>query len=72
MLRSTVVIWDWRRLRDGELYDLNCRTNLIRVIISRRILVPGHVAHWERGKMRTGFWWGDLKERDHLEDLAVD
>ena len=20
----------------------------------------------------TGVWWGDLKERDHLEDLAVD
>jgi hypothetical protein len=22
--------------------------------------------------VRTGFWWGDLKERDHLEDLTVD
>ena len=22
--------------------------------------------------MRTGFWCGDLKERDHLEDLDVD
>ena len=20
----------------------------------------------------TGFWWGSLKERDHLEDLGVD
>jgi hypothetical protein len=20
----------------------------------------------------TGFWWGNLKERDHLEDLSVD
>jgi hypothetical protein len=20
----------------------------------------------------TGFWWGDLRERDHLEDLGVD
>ena len=22
--------------------------------------------------MRTGFWWGNLKERDHLEDPGVD
>ena len=22
--------------------------------------------------MRTGFMWGDLMERDHLEDLGVD
>jgi len=20
----------------------------------------------------TGFWWGNLRERDHLEDLGVD
>jgi len=22
--------------------------------------------------MYTGFWWGNLRERDHLEDQAVD
>jgi hypothetical protein len=22
--------------------------------------------------MHTGFWWGNLKERDHLEDLGLD
>ena len=22
--------------------------------------------------MRTGFWWGNLRERDHLEDPSVD
>ena len=21
--------------------------------------------------MHAGFWWGDLRERDHLEDLEV-
>jgi hypothetical protein len=23
-------------------------------------------------KVHTGFWWGDLKKTDHLEDLGVD
>ena len=27
---------------------------------------------WGRGKKHTGFWWGNLRERDHLEDLGVD
>jgi hypothetical protein len=25
-----------------------------------------------RGEVCTGFWWGNLRERDHLEDLDVD
>jgi hypothetical protein len=27
---------------------------------------------WERGGMHVGFCWGNLSERDHLEDLGVD
>jgi hypothetical protein len=25
-----------------------------------------------RGEVRTGFWWGDLREGDHLEEPGVD
>jgi hypothetical protein len=25
-----------------------------------------------RGQVYTRFWWGNLRERDHLEDLGVD
>ena len=25
-----------------------------------------------RGMVHAGFWWGNLRERDHLEDLDVD
>jgi hypothetical protein len=27
---------------------------------------------WGRGKVHTGFWWGNLRERDQLEDPGVD
>jgi hypothetical protein len=27
---------------------------------------------WETGEVHTGFWWGDVRERTHLEDLGVD
>jgi hypothetical protein len=26
---------------------------------------------WVRGEVRTGFWWGDLRESDHLKDLGI-
>jgi hypothetical protein len=31
----------------------------------------GHVAR-VGGEVHTGFWWGNLRERDHWEDLGVD
>ena len=27
---------------------------------------------WGRGEVYTGFWWGNLRERGHLEDPVVD
>jgi hypothetical protein len=27
---------------------------------------------WGRGEVYTGFWRGDLRERDHLENPGVD
>ena len=27
---------------------------------------------WGRTEAYVGFWWGNLAERDHLEDLGVD
>jgi hypothetical protein len=32
----------------------------------------GHVARMGRGEAYTGFWWGNLKERDHLGNPGVD
>jgi hypothetical protein len=27
---------------------------------------------WGRGELHTGFWWGNLRKGDHLEDPGVD
>jgi hypothetical protein len=31
----------------------------------------GHVEHMGRGRVNRGFWWGNMRERDHLEDPGV-
>jgi len=28
--------------------------------------------YWGRGEAYTGFWWGNLRERDHLVGLGID
>jgi hypothetical protein len=54
---------EWRKLRTGEINDLYCSPNIVRVIISRRMRWAGHVALvGGRGEMYTGFWWGNLKD----------
>jgi hypothetical protein len=61
---------DWRGLHNEELNDLYSSPNIIRVIKSRRVRWAGHVAHVGKREVRTGFWWGDLREGDHLGDQA--
>jgi len=39
---------------------------------SRRRRWAGHVARMGTGEVHTGFWWGDPREGNDLEDLSVD
>ena len=43
-------------------------------IVCRHFVVrgAGHVASTGEKEVYTGFWWGNLRERDHLEDPGVD
>jgi hypothetical protein len=40
--------------------------------IEKNKMGGGHVAHMGKRKTYTGFWWGNLRERDHLRDPGVD
>jgi len=57
------VIGDWRVLHKEELTDLYSSSNIIQVISSMRW--AGHVEH-------VGFWWGNMRVRDHMGDLGID
>jgi hypothetical protein len=42
------------------------------MIKSRVMSLVAHVARMGRGQVHKGFWWGNLREEDHLSDLGVD
>jgi hypothetical protein len=58
-------------LLDDELHNLYSSLNIVRVIKSRRMSWPGHMAHRGRGEVFTRFWLGGPKGRDHWEDLGI-
>jgi hypothetical protein len=65
------VTGEWRRLHNEELNCLLSTPNIVRVIKIEMRLV-GHVARMGRGEVFVGFWWGNLREGDHLGDPDVD
>jgi hypothetical protein len=62
---------EWRRLHNEELNGLYSSPNIIRVIKSRRMGWAGHVARMGKREVHTGFWWGVLREGNHLGDRGV-
>jgi hypothetical protein len=62
------VTGEWRIQHKNELYGLYSR-HINRVINSRRTRWARYVAC--SGERSGEFLWGDLRERDHLEDLSI-
>jgi hypothetical protein len=58
-------------MRKHELYDLHSSSNIIRVIKSRRMRWAGHVERMRERRGAYRFWWGNLRDRDHFENLGV-
>jgi len=65
------VTGEWRKLHNEETNDLYSSPDIIRVIKSRIMRWAGRAALMGERKGYAGFWWGKLRERDHLEDLVV-
>jgi hypothetical protein len=66
------VTGEWRKLHNEELNGLYSLPNIMRVIKSRRLRWARHAARMGKGEVCTGFWWGNLRERDCWGDPGVD
>jgi hypothetical protein len=54
-----------------EVHDLYSSMSITGMIKSRMIRsCTWHILG--RTEMHAGFWWGNIKERDHFEDLDTD
>jgi hypothetical protein len=71
-LKRDEVTRKWKKLHIEDRKDLYCSSSIVRVIKSRKMRWAGHVARMWRVEVYTGFRWGTLKEKDHLEDPGVD
>jgi hypothetical protein len=64
------VTREWKKLHNEESNNLYSSPNITWVIKLRRIRLARHVAYMGEGC--TGFWWGNLREREQLEVPGVD
>jgi hypothetical protein len=60
------VTGEWRELHNEEFNDLYPTPNTVRVKKLRKMRWAGHVLPMGRREVYTGFWQGNLRERDHL------
>ena len=56
----------------GERNDLFSWSDIVRVTKTRRMRWAGHIERMMESSGYTGCWWGNLTERDHLENQVVD
>jgi hypothetical protein len=66
------VTGEWRKLHNEELNVLYSLPNNLQVIKWRRMRWAVHVARMGKGDVCTGFWRGNLRERDRWGDRGVD
>jgi len=65
------VTGEWRKLHNEELNDLYSSPNTVRLKKIEKNEMGGASSAY-RGDKCTGYWWGNLRDRDHLGDPGVD
>jgi hypothetical protein len=71
-LKREEIKTDWRGLPNEELYDLYSSPNIAPVMKLRRMEWEARVTYMGTGQAHSRFWWGNLWEKYHLEDLGID
>ena len=66
------VTGDWKRLPNEQFHILYSLPNVIRIIISRRMGYVWRVAYMGEQRNAHRLLVGNLRERDHLENLGID
>jgi hypothetical protein len=66
------VTGELRKLHDEGLNYLYPLTNIIKVVKLRRIRRVGHVARTGERRGAYGIWWGNARERNHLEGSDIE
>jgi hypothetical protein len=70
-LKKEEVTGDWGKLHKEELHDLIFLTKQRYGDQIEEVAECGMLEVWDRREMGSRYCWGNLKERDHLECLAV-
>jgi hypothetical protein len=65
VLKRDEVTGGRRKLHNEDLRDLYSSPSIIRMIKTRRMRWAGHVAGMGKRGTRLGYWWENLRERDH-------
>jgi hypothetical protein len=69
--KSDEVTGEWRKIHNENIHDLYTSPDIFRAMKSKRMRWDGNVARMGIGEVYTGFWWGNLRERDHLKDSGL-
>jgi len=66
------VTGEWKKLYNIELNDLLLTQYWLGDQIEKNEMGRTCSTYGRRGEAYTGFWWGNLRERDHLQDPGID